>query len=142
MNDFEDIKQVALLGLWKGILTFDNKRNFSTYACTCIINEINYYLRKKRKNNKNISIETKIGEKIKLSDILRDKKDEFYLSEMKIEIRNNMKNLTKKEQIVLIGILNGKTQKEIGKELGLTQASISRIFKRIKEKLYSKDEYI
>ena len=40
-NEYEDIKQVALLGLWKAVLTFKNGYAFSTYAYPVIQNAIN-----------------------------------------------------------------------------------------------------
>ena len=41
-NDYDDLTQVAYIGLWKACITFkpDKKINFSTYAIKVIYNEI------------------------------------------------------------------------------------------------------
>lgn len=132
-NDFEDIKQVALLGLWKAILTFDDTRTLSTYAYPCISNEINYYLRQKKKNNRNISIETEIGNNITIADTLQDKTDYFGFAELKTSISENVKKLNKREKTIFAKVLKGKTQKEIATEMGISQPYVSRTYKTIKE---------
>lgn len=65
-NEYEDIKQIALLGLWKAVLTFKNTYAFSTYSYKVIFNEINHYLRNRKKAYLNeISIQNQIAEKVK-----------------------------------------------------------------------------
>jgi len=76
-KEYEDIKQIALLGLWKDVLTFKDIDAFSTYAYSVISNEINYYLRKNKKYIRNISIYTEIGENITIADVLKDENNEI-----------------------------------------------------------------
>lgn len=74
-SEYEDIKQVALLGLWKAVLTYKKTCAISTYAYRVITNEINYYLRKTKKHNRNISINEEIGDNITIGDTLQDEND-------------------------------------------------------------------
>ena len=48
-EEFEDIKQLALIGLWKAVTRYNGKNALSTFAYVVIQNEINLYLRKIKK---------------------------------------------------------------------------------------------
>lgn len=73
----EDLKQEALLGLWKAVNNFDKTKNlrFSTFAYRVIQNEINYYLRKAKKHKNNISLATPICDDLSIEDTLEDEKN-------------------------------------------------------------------
>ena len=64
-SEYEDIKQIALMGLWKAVSTFNNTHAFSTYAYTVISNEINYYLRTVKKHYNTISLKREVKDLIK-----------------------------------------------------------------------------
>ena len=134
-EDFEDIKQVALLGLWKAVLTYNKTYAFSTYAYRVIANEINYYLRKNRKHNSTISIYTEIGNEITIADTLLDSIDYIEQLEAVESINNGIKKLQGKEKAIFEMMLEGKTQQNIAKKMQVSQPQISRIAKKIKEKL-------
>ena len=42
-NEIEDIKQIALIGLWKAVTRYNGKNTLSTFAYVVIQNEINLY---------------------------------------------------------------------------------------------------
>src|SRR5699024_1757798 len=111
-NEYEDIKQVALMGLWKAVLTFNDTHAFSTYAYTVISNEINMYLRTIKKNNSTISLKQEVKENITLEDILADKNNYIEKLENSLDIENyivQIKNskLKEKEKIVFELSLRG-----------------------------------
>ena len=58
-NDADDIISIGVIGLIKGIDSYDKSKNIkvTTYAASCIENEILMYFRSNKKNDKNIMIE-------------------------------------------------------------------------------------
>ena len=139
-NEYEDIKQVALMGLWKAVLTFNNRHAFSTYAYTVISNEINYYLRTTKKHYNTISLKQEIGEKITLEDVLADKNNYIEKSENNLDIENYItqirnSKLKEQEKIVFELSLKGYKQDKIAKTVGCSQPTVGRIIRRLREKI-------
>jgi RNA polymerase sigma factor (sigma-70 family) len=140
---YEDIKQVALMALWVACCQFNEELGyaFSSYAYPTISNRINCYIRDlKRKEAKDISINTIVHEEITIEDILVDENNLIDEIISKVDIENVMENLylTDKEKIVVQKRMEGKSQLIIGKEIGLSQAQISRILNNIKTKITNK----
>lgn len=75
--EIEDIRQQALMGLWKAAMIYDETRGFKfiTLANTVIRNSINTYLRSiKKHSNNDMSIYTKLEDTdLTLQDIVKDK---------------------------------------------------------------------
>ena len=70
------------------------------------------------------------GDTIYLADQLEDKKDTHYSLDMKISLRDAMEQLKEKERHILYErYVIGKTQLELAKEIGISQAQISRLEK-------------
>ena len=70
------------------------------------------------------------GDTIYLADQLEDKKDSHYSLDMKISLRDAMEQLKEKERHILYErYVIGKTQLELAKEIGISQAQISRLEK-------------
>lgn len=141
-DDYEDIKQVALLGLWKAVLTFKNTNAFSTYAYTVITNEINYFLKKCKKHNNNYSLQSIVADNIEYQDLLKDNNDftVIYEEESEIEYKRKMlervKELMKETDRKIIELLlQGYNQTEIATMLNITQPTVSRIRDKIKKKI-------
>ncbi len=139
-NEYEDIKQIALLGLWKAILTFDNTHTFSTYAYTVIRNEINYYL---RTNNKNMSmsINAELKDGFTLEDVLENDNNEIERLEQRLEmekVRNivneEVAKLKQEEKDIYKYLIIGFTQQQIANKIGKSQAQVSRIRAKIIQK--------
>ena len=70
------------------------------------------------------------GDTIYLADQLEDKNDTHYSLDMKISLRDAMEQLKEKERHILYErYIIGKTQLELAKEIGISQAQISRLEK-------------
>lgn len=149
-KEFEDLVQEGFLGLMKACDTYDPSRGFkfSTYACTCIRNNILMYLRTRRRQSKlrTISSDTFIKnsrdsqESIRLADLLEDpgeSVDHKVATSLLIEALKSEHPLYK---TILRLTYEGYNQYEIGKRLGISQSYVSRI----KKKLYSryKEEFL
>lgn len=149
--NIEDLISIGSMGLIKGVQTFKIEKNIklATYASRCIENEILMYLRK-TKNNRNeysldeiLSVDSE-GNEMVLADILSSN-DELAINQLtKDEDVDNLYyaigKLSKREQeiVVMRFGLYGKealTQKEVAEELGISQSYISRLEKRIIEKM-------
>ena len=150
-NDTDDLISIGIIGLIKGIDTYSYKHNtkLATYCARCIDNEILMYFRNDKKNNKNISIDEKIGfdkdgNEITFMEVLKAPKPDFIED---IHLKNNIELLGKyinilsdREKTIIIkryGLYNSEelTQKEIAKELNISRSYVSRIEKRALTKL-------
>jgi RNA polymerase sporulation-specific sigma factor len=142
-NEYEDIKQIALLGLWKAVLNFDKSRGFafSTFAYRVIYNEINMYLRKPQIHIADVSsLQTPVGKNIILEDTIVDDFDMLDNLEYREiqKIKNNILNkLSNRDKQIYLELEKGKIQQQVADKFNLTQAYISRIqskiIKQIKE---------
>lgn len=136
--DREDLISEGMIGLFNGAKTYDKTKNIklSTYLTTCIKNEISKYLiangRYKRKSQEEaISLNGLVGAEDD-KELINIIEVDYNLEEHvlnKIEMENLLKNLdtylTEREAIIIKGLyLIGKSQKEIGKELNLSQTQI------------------
>lgn len=150
--DSQDLISIGTIGLIKGISTFDSKKGtkLATYAAKCIENEILMHLRHLKKDNGLISINEPIGNdfegnEITLLDVLTQDAEAFEdglhrKNQVRILYGKMRKYLKKRERFILTlryGLYNGaaKTQKEIGKLLGISRSYVSRIEKKAVEKL-------
>lgn len=149
--DIDDLISVGAIGLIKAVQSYDVSKNIklATYASRCIENEILMFIRKKTKQNYEVSLDEplnydKDGNELLLSDILESEPDEVNSmleksSENKI-LWNAIRKLNAREQKIMelrFG-LNGdeeSTQKEVADMLGISQSYISRIEKKILSRL-------
>ncbi|NSW90505.1 MAG: RNA polymerase sporulation sigma factor SigE [Firmicutes bacterium] len=147
----EDLVSIGTIGLIKAINTFNpsKKIKLATYASRCIENEILMYLRRNNKTRTEISIDEPLntdwdGNELLLSDILGTDNDVIHRSledEIEKELLNTaMKKLSSREKKIMelrFGLQNGveKTQKEVADMLGISQSYISRLEKRIINRL-------
>lgn len=147
----EDLISVGTIGLIKAVNTFnpEKKIKLATYASRCIENEILMYLRRNSKIKAEISFYEPLnidwdGNELLLSDILGTENDIVYnLIEDEVDkqlLFLALKNLNDREkEIVKLRFgLNGtreKTQKEVADMLGISQSYISRLEKKIINRL-------
>lgn len=132
--EFEEIRSVSLLGLVKAADNFDESKGlaFSTFAFTCIKNEILMYIRSNKKYT-HTSIYSQINEDIVLEDTLSDihNMEENILNNLEINLLYKYINqLPELEKNVILYHLQGKTTTEIGKILKYSQPQISRLYHR------------
>ena len=135
----------------KGVNTFNANKNIklATYASRCIENEILMFLRKSSKIRGEISIDEPLnkdgdGNELLLSDILGTEED---ITSRRIEdevdkalLKISIEKLSKRERNIMelrFGFSNGeeKTQKEVADMLGISQSYISRLEKKIINKM-------
>lgn len=149
----EDLISIGSLGLIKGINTFKLDKNIklATYASRCIENEILMYLRKISKLSAEISLDETLnvdrdGNELLLSDVISvDESDSLQLAienEKEKLLYKAIDELKPREKEIIslrFGLYNkdSLTQKEVAEFLGISQSYISRLEKRIIDKLRS-----
>ena len=146
----EDLISIGTIGLIKAVNTFKRDKNIKlvTYASRCIENEILMFLRKKSRRKTEISFDEPLnvdydGNELLLSDILGTEGDivaeSFYAEEDKRQLLKAMSKLKENERMILemrYGINHEElTQKDIADQVGISQSYISRLEKRIIQKL-------
>ena len=146
----EDLISIGTIGLIKAVNTFKRDKNIKlvTYASRCIENEILMFLRKKSRRKTEISFDEPLnvdydGNELLLSDIFGTEGDivaeSFYAEEDKRQLLKAMSKLKENERMILemrYGINHEElTQKDIADQLGISQSYISRLEKRIIQKL-------
>ena len=150
--NIEDLISIGTLGLIKAINTFCSDKNIklATYASRCIENEILMYIRKTSGKHAEISIDEPLnvdwdGNELLLSDILGSDEEPAAASIIKQEevdmIHRAISSLEEREQRIIIlryGLDGNRemTQKDVADLLGISQSYISRLEKKIIEKLY------
>jgi len=150
-TNLEDLISIGTIGLIKAVNTFCPERNIklATYASRCIENEILMFLRKSSSQRHEISIDEPLnidwdGNELLLSDVLGSDGDEVgrgvEQEDEKHLLHNFVKGLPAREKQIMemrFG-MNGYeeyTQKEVADTLGISQSYISRLEKRIINKL-------
>jgi len=150
-EDVDDLISIGTIGLIKGVNTYKLDKNIklATYASRCIDNEILMFLRKNKRRRGEISFEDSLsydseGNELHLEDILGTENDIVTRPlEEEIEKKILYEELVKlndrdKEIMMLRYGLCGKkekTQKEVAEMLGISQSYISRIEKKVINKL-------
>lgn len=144
----EDLFSIGLIGIMKAVDSFklEKEYKFATYASRCIDNEILMFLRRQKKINEEIGIDSPIttdvdGNELTLMDVTPDLKvkpfDEiFEWNNTMEEIEEAMKILKPREQSVLhMRFFQNMKQKEVAVALNISRTYISRIEKKILKKL-------
>ena len=149
--ELEDLVSIGTIGLIKGINTYKNDKNIklATYASRCIDNEILMYLRKNKKRRADVSLDESLsfdseGNELHLEDILGTESDivtkDLEENDMRKIMLKEIGKLTERDKqiMVLRYGLNGNdelTQKEVAELLGISQSYISRIEKKVINKI-------
>ncbi len=149
-----ELISIGTIGLIKGVNTFnpEKKIRLATYASHCIENEILMYLRRCSRIRMEVSIEEPLhidwdGNELLLSDVLGTEED-IVSRDMEKEaeykvLKAAISKLSSREQTIVqlrygIDTKDGaeKTQKEVADLLGISQSYISRLEKRIIQRLH------
>ena len=149
--DLEDLVSIGTIGLIKGVNTYKLDKNIklATYASRCIDNEILMFLRKNKRRRGEISFEDSLsydseGNELHLEDILGTAEDIVTRPleeeiEKKILYEELVKLNDRDKEIMMLryGLCGRKemTQKEVAELLGISQSYISRIEKKVINKL-------
>ena len=149
--NIEDLISIGTIGLIKGISTFnaDKKIKLATYSSRCIENEILMYLRKLSGQKTEVSFDEPLhtdwdGNELLLSDILGTEEYEVCRAleddaekRVLLEAVDGLEGREKEIILLRFGLAGGReyTQKEVADMLGISQSYISRLEKRILERL-------
>lgn len=149
--NIEDLISIGTIGLIKAISTFqpDRKIKLATYASRCIENEILMHIRKISSQKTEVSLDEPIntdwdGNELLLSDILGTD-DDTVMRPMEEDVelqllRDALARLPERDRYIVclrFGLCGApeKTQKEVADLLGISQSYISRLEKRIMQRL-------
>ena len=149
--NIEDLISIGTIGLIKAVGTFKAEKNIklATYASRCIENEILMHLRKTANQRGEVSFDEPLntdwdGNELLLSDILGTEEDTV---ERPLEedvdrqlLSQALSQLDERERVIItlrFGLdgRNEQTQKEVADLLGISQSYISRLEKRIIQRL-------
>ena len=147
----EDLISIGTIGLIKAVETYQPVKNIklATYASRCIENEILMHLRKNANRRGEVSLDEPLntdwdGNELLLSDVLGTDSDSI---EKPIEddvdrdlLFTAVSRLSERERTIItlrFGLDGGRerTQKEVADLLGISQSYISRLEKRIINRL-------
>ena len=147
----EDLISIGTIGLIKAVNTYRSDKNtkLATYASRCIENEILMYLRKSVNQRTEVSIDEPLntdwdGNELLLSDVLGTEPD-CVMRPVEDDVEKQilfrvLKSLPEREKTIIslrFG-LSGRdemTQKEVADLLGISQSYISRLEKRIIQRM-------
>lgn len=154
----EDLVSIGTIGLIKAVNTFKTDKNIklATYASRCIENEILMFLRKTSPLRNEVSIDEPLnvdwdGNELLLSDILGSEADvvnkDIELEDEKNLLIKTINSMNERERTIMsmrfgLGGEREYTQKEVADILGISQSYISRLEKRIIERLRKEIEKV
>lgn len=129
----DDIRQEALIGLWKGCLKFDpSKSKPATFLVKCIQNSVLMSLRKKQ-------LEYPMSDLGLSGELLLMRQSENDPGFKLVEFEEFIGHLTEKQQLVVRARANDMSQEQIAEMLGLSQSYCSRLLSKLKQEWYSID---
>lgn len=148
---YDELLQLALIGLWKGVRTYNPEKGFefATYASRVMHNEILMFIRKAKKNSLEfegigtplISLYSALnvdydGNTLTFEDILESKEtiDEALIeSDLMRELELFMSTYNPKHVEVIKLHIKGKNQRRIADTVGISQSYVSRIILKFKK---------
>ena len=149
--NLEDLISIGTLGLIKGVQTFKMDKNIklATYASPCIENEILMHLRKTNRIRHEVSLDEPLnvdwdGNELLLSDILGTEENEVYKDieedverQLVFDAINRLKRREREIMYMRFGLCGEDplTQKEVAQKLDISQSYISRLEKKIIDKI-------
>jgi len=146
-GDPEDLIQEGMIGLYKAVLDFDEKKNasFAAFASICIVRQIQTAIKASARQkhmplNNSLSLNSEVDSETHLDKLpdhqINDPEALFLDSEALRDIDDFIKqNLSPLEHDVLMAHINGKTHAQIAKALDKSPKSIDNTLQRIRRKL-------
>ncbi len=149
--NIEDLISIGTIGLIKAVSTYKAEKNIklATYASRCIENEILMHLRKTSNQRGEVSFDEPLntdwdGNELLLSDVLGTEED-MVMKPLEEDtdrqlLSQALGRLDERERVIItlrFGLDGSpeRTQKEVADLLGISQSYISRLEKRIIERL-------
>ncbi len=151
-HSIDDLISIGSIGLIKAINSYKLDKNIklATYATRCIENEILMYLRKTSKQKNEVSLDEPIkknseGSELYLSDVICGMDSDAMLKVIEDNIEHKLlmesiKKLSPREKEIMMmrfGLIDGEeqTQKDVADKLNISQSYISRLEKKIIDRL-------
>lgn len=139
-SDMTDYYDICAIGLCKAAITYDSSKDvkFATYAGVCIENEIKLELRNKKKYSAPLySLDMTFNNTSDGTDEIAfvDNLTTGLSAYDEILPYQLDKVLNAREYKLVALVLQDYTQIEIGNIIGISQAQVSRMFSKIKQKL-------
>lgn len=150
-SDQDDLISIGTIGLIKGINSFDATKGarLATYAAKCIENEILMYFRTKKNKEQYVLLGDPIdmdseGNPLTVMDVVCDEAnlpedvEHKMRAERVLKLVDKIKDERERKIIIMRYGLNNqkpKTQREVASELGISRSYVSRIEKKVLEKL-------
>ena len=149
--DGDDLVSIGTIGLIKAINSFRSDKNIklATYASRCIENEILMYLRRTARLKSEVSFDEPLntdfeGNELLLSDVMGTSAESVYggvedRAEKEL-LKDALTKLSERERKIMFlrfGLSGGEemTQKDVADMLGISQSYISRLEKKIIQRL-------
>ena len=148
----EDLISIGTIGLIKAVNTFDptKKIKLATYASRCIENEVLMFLRRHSRTKMEVSLDEPLrtdwdGNELLLSDVLGTEPDTVSRGieddAEKAMLFQALSRLGPREKQIMslrfgLGGREEMTQKEVADVMGISQSYISRLEKRILQRLH------
>lgn len=140
----DDVFSHCQLGFLKAYNTFDFAKNikFVTYASRCMENEVLHFHVKAKKYARDVSLGATIyvnkqGDEFTVADVLTDTSESEHQAQITeiVELNDILRTYRAKatprdRKILRLYYGDRKTQREVGKEVGVSQAHITRCLKR------------
>lgn len=147
--DFDDLVSLGNIGLAKAYNTFDETKGykFITYYSRLVVNEMLMQFRKNKKKMKDVSINKILhkdseGNELTIMDLKKDDNAEEFISDcennevLKLVINEFVKNEDKRLiDILRLRIIENKNQMDVSRITGVSQPQISRLEKKVHDKL-------
>lgn len=143
--DFDDLVQAGLMGLYKAACRYDITKGakFTTYATYFIVGAIKDELAKKSliKNYSYLDYLKEFKNQDSSDKVIYENYNPIVLKEDLNDIEGSYLNMdlfdfdSLEKKILKLRLVNHATQVEIAKELNLSQSKVSRILKRMREKV-------
>ena len=137
----EDLEQEGFIGLCRAAEKFDDTRDakFSTFACSTIHNYLRHYftgLGMKKRTANLISLDLEIkhddGSGDALHEVIEDRKADGLFKQCEIE--NFVDTLDERERKIFELRSEGLTLQEVGKQLGLSHATIGQTVRSMRKR--------
>ena len=131
----EDVIQEGLLGLVQAAATWDETGSkFSTYASTCILNQIRYYFRREKNQLDTVSLDEvchveEDGSKIILLDTLVGEENINLAESCIMDFYDSLSD----ENKLILELSMDLTHKEIGEQLNLPRSTVTKRLLKIKQ---------
>ena len=148
--EYEDLFQQCCIGLVRAAKSYkeDSETKFSTYAVSCMENEMRMVYRKKFREYGKIacSLESEVklpsGRVVELSELLIDEKANFEESLINNDTLERLMNVlsSREKEIVIQNYILDYDQMKISRLMGCTSANVSRILKNALSKMKKASE--